>query len=335
MTRKIISLLLLLLLTALIIFALILNHRFNRVQDVRAEQAIFIVEKGDTVRAVAAKLKGQGIIEDTWPLLLGYKVFFRNKTLKAGEYALDLPLSHRQILTQLTEGRINLRPLTVPEGLTRRETAALLKTILFTTEEDFLKASENLSLISDLDPDAKNLEGYLFPETYHIPSKITVDRIVSVMVDQFRQVYTPEWEKRAAELGMNVREVVTLASLIEKETSIPEERALVSAVFHNRLNRRMKLDCDPTIIYALKESGEFTGNLRKKHLSLDSPYNTYIYGGLPPSPIANPGRDSLQAALYPADVDYLYFVSKNDGSHHFSTSFREHQNAVNRFQRRR
>jgi UPF0755 protein len=155
------------------------------------------------------------------------------------------------------------------------------------------------------------------------------------MISQFRKVFSETWLQRADAIGMTVREIVILASLIEKETSLPEERSLISGVFHNRLRIGMKLDCDPTIIYILKEEGRYDGRLRTKDLRLDTPYNTYLYGGLPPGPIANPGRDSLEAALYPAEVDYLYFVSKNDGSHHFSQSFREHQNAVNKYQKKR
>jgi UPF0755 protein len=155
------------------------------------------------------------------------------------------------------------------------------------------------------------------------------------MVAQFKDVFSSQWSRRAAELGMSIREVVTLASLIEKETSVADEKPIVSGVFHNRLRIGMKLDCDPTIIYALKEEGVFDGNLRKRDMSWDNPYNTYRYSGLPPGPIANPGRDSIEAALYPADVDYLYFVSKKDGTHHFSRTFREHLNAVDHYQKKR
>ena len=159
--------------------------------------------------------------------------------------------------------------------------------------------------------------------------------MVDAMVDQFISVFDLEWRQRAKNLGFSIREIVILASLIEEETSHPEERTLVSATFHNRLRIGMKLDCDPTIIYALKQDNAYTGRLRYRDLKLDSPYNTYIYPGLPPGPICNPGRESLKAALYPADEDYLYFVSKNDGSHQFSRTFREHQNAVNIYQKRK
>jgi UPF0755 protein len=155
------------------------------------------------------------------------------------------------------------------------------------------------------------------------------------MVGQFRASFGEAWPARAEAIGLSIRQVVTLASLIEKETAVAEEKKLVSAVFHNRLRIGMKLDCDPTIIYALKQKGLFNGNLTKKDMSLDSPYNTYRHPGLPPGPICNPGRAALEAALYPAEEAYLYFVSRNDGTHHFSRTFAEHQNAVRLLQKKR
>jgi len=162
---------------------------------------------------------------------------------------------------------------------------------------------------------------------------VTASQIVKAMVSQFKKTFNQQMKTRADQLGMTVRQVVILASLIEKETSIPEEKNLIAAVFHNRLRRGMKLDCDPTIIYALKQEERFTGRLRWKDLKLNSPYNTYLYPGLPPSPICNPGLGSLQAALYPAEENFLYFVSKNDGSHYFSRSLKEHLRAVRKYQK--
>jgi UPF0755 protein len=295
----------------------------------------FRVPKGSSAFQIAKDLENKGILGKRWPFLLAYRLFYSSRTLKAGEYIFSGPLSARDVLQILTEGKIRLHPVTVPEGLTRREMAVLLQSELSLEQEELLKIMNETESIEDWDSEAENLEGYLFPETYHFPGETTAREVVSAMVAQFRRVFDENWRTRADELGMTVRQVVILASLIEKETSLTEEKEIVSSVFHNRLRIGMKLDCDPTIIYVLKEEGTFKGNLRYRHLKMDSPYNTYIYGGLPPGPIANPGRDSLRAALYPTDEEYLYFVSKNDGSHHFSKTIREHQQAVNLYQRRK
>jgi UPF0755 protein len=292
------------------------------------------VEKGESAATISQNLKDKGIIKRRWAFLVGYKICFPSQSLKAGEYAFMLPASLKEILSILVEGRVRLHPITIPEGLTRSEIAQHLQDFHIVDAEYFLQASEDPSPIMTLDSEADSLEGYLFPETYHFPKGIHAEEIVSSMLFQFRGVFNEEWKRRAEEIGMTIREIVILASLIEKETSLPEERELVSAVFHNRLKKGMKLDCDPTIIYALKQDGMFQGRLRTKDLKFDSPFNTYLNPGLPPGPIANPGRETLRAALYPATEDYLFFVSKNDGSHQFSRTFREHQNAVNTYQRR-
>lgn len=308
-------------------------YEFTTPSNTAPGEVIFEVKPGQSARAIAQDLRDRGLIRKTWVFLLGYKLVFGSQPLKAGEYAVHLPVSSKELLSTIIGGRILLHALTIPEGLTRRETAVHLRDEMSLDAEDFLQESSNARLISTLDESAFDLEGYLFPETYHFPKGTTAEHIVQSMVAQFKGVFTDVWRARAEEIGMTIREVVILASLIERETSLPSERPLVSAVFHNRLKRGMKLDCDPTIIYVLKNEGTFQDRLRAKDLRLDSPYNTYLNPGLPPGPIANPGREALHAALYPADVDYLYFVSKNDGSHHFSSSFKEHQNAVNKYQR--
>jgi UPF0755 protein len=310
-------------------------YEFRHSSPQEEESILFTVEKGANVRTVARSLVGKGMMEKTWPFLLGYKFFHASDTLKAGEYRLDLGLSPKEILDKLLEGRVLLYPLTIIEGLTRREIADHVNTTLFLNKEDFLKEAADISLIQEMDPLAENLEGYLSPETYYFPSQTSSAAIVRKMTNQFKKLFSDEWRRRASDIGLSIRQVIILASLIEKETSVPEEKPIVSGVFHHRLRIGMKLDCDPTIIYALKEEGRFDGNLRKPDMSWDSPYNTYVYAGLPPGPIANPGQESIKAALYPKDVNYLYFVSKNDGSHHFSATFREHQNAVNYYQKNR
>ncbi len=297
------------------------------------ENILFEIERGEGAKSLAGHFKEKEIIQNKTAFLYGHFLFYSKKTIKAGEYVFDLPLSIQKILHIITEGKNLLHAATIPEGLTRIEIADHLESLGFAERQAFMKASEDTSDISALDPDARDLEGYLFPETYFFPKGVTTEKIVSSMTAQFKDTFSEEWTRRTDEIGLTIREIIILASLIEKETSLPDERSLVSAVFHNRLKKRMKLDCDPTIIYVLKQNGQFKDRLRAKDLRLDSPYNTYLYGGLPPGPIANPGKDSIAAALYPADKDFLFFVSKNDGSHHFSRSFREHQNAVNIFQR--
>jgi UPF0755 protein len=311
------------------------SYEFSSSPKRSSDLMTFEVKAGETVKDIARNLEDQGLIRADWAFVLRYRLFSSRQSLKAGEYTIQLPISAKNILFILTEGKVKLYPTTIPEGLTRSETAQHLEAALSIKSTEFLKMSDDINLISDLDPEAKNLEGYLFPETYSFPKGPDADLVGSTMIAQFRKVFDETWTKRAKEIGMTIREVVILASLIEKETSRPEERSLISGVFHNRLRIGMKLDCDPTIIYVLKEEGRFKDRLRTKDLKLDTPYNTYLYGGLPPGPIANPGKGALEAALSPAEVDYLYFVSKNDGSHHFSRSFREHQNAVNKYQRTR
>jgi UPF0755 protein len=191
----------------------------------------------------------------------------------------------------------------------------------------------NTEAIADLDPEAQNLEGYLFPDTYYLTRGMNEVEIVQSMIDGFRSVWSKEYDVRSRELAMTVREIITLASLIEKEAALPHERDLVSAVFHNRLRLNMKLACDPTVIYAVKLTKPYDGVINQSDLELDSPYNTYLYAGLPPGPIANPGEKAIQSALYPADSNYLFFVSRNDGSHVFSSNYRDHSRAVQQFQR--
>jgi UPF0755 protein len=297
------------------------------------EPAVFEIERGWTVRTVAAELKSRRLVRKATPFVLFYEFFHAPRSLKAGEYELPAGATTREILDLFVGGRIRLHPLTVPEGLTGWETAEVFAAAGFETREAFLSAFAATELIALLDPRATDLEGYLFPETYHLSKGTTAAEAVEKMTAQFKSVFGPGWRRRAAELSLDVREVVTLASLIEKETARPEEKPLVSAVFHNRLRLGMKLDCDPTIIYALKRLGPWNGRLRTKDLKLDSPYNTYLNPGLPPGPICNPGRASLEAALHPSEADYLYFVSKNDGTHVFSRTLREHAAAVLQYQR--
>jgi UPF0755 protein len=296
-----------------------------------AEPKFFVVDKGLGMGATARRLEREGLIRRRETFLAAYFLFHHPRGPKAGEYRFAPPVRMGSLLEALVEGRVYLQPVTVPEGLTGMEIAELLEKKGVLEADDFLTAFNDPRPVSSWDPEAADLEGYLFPETYHLTKNSEAAEIAARMAGQFRLRFGAEWIGRAGEMGWTVREIVTLASLIEKETSRPEEREIVSAVFHNRLRIGMKLDCDPTIIYALKKEGTFDGDLKFKDMRLDSPYNTYLHRGLPPGPICNPGREAIRAALYPASEPFLYFVASRDGRHHFSRSYREHREAVRRF----
>jgi UPF0755 protein len=297
-----------------------------------AGKVVFEIGPGRTVRAIARDLQERGIIRRSWAFLTGYKLFHEGQKIRAGEYELDLPLKAKDVLLTLLKGKVLLHPLTVPEGLTAREVADLIRDAAYPVRGSFLEACGNAGPIASWDGQAADLEGYLFPDTYQFAKGAPARTVAEAMVAEFRKVFGEDGLRRAAELGMTVRSVVTLASLIEKETSVPEERPLVSAVFHNRLRIGMKLDCDPTVIYALKRDGLYRGRLLSRDLKHPSPYNTYVSPGVPPGPICSPGRDSLRAALYPAPEKFLYFVANKDGTHHFSRGYAEHLLAVKKFQ---
>jgi UPF0755 protein len=297
------------------------------------EPVFFEVKKGKSAEAIARDLKNRRLIRSARVFLAAYQLFYSPQRLKAGQYRFIAPVRLSAVLETLSHGRVYLLPVTVPEGLTGQEIAVLLEEKGVVAAADFLDAFERADIIASWDPEARDLEGYLFPETYQFSKNTQAARAAARMVEQFKSTFTREWKSRAADLGWSIRQVVIMASLIEKETSRPEERALISAVFHNRLNIGMKLDCDPTIIYALKRKGQFDGDLRFRDMKLDNPYNTYLHGGLPPGPICNPGRGSLEAALYPAAEPYLYFVARQDGRHQFSVNYGEHRQAVLRYQK--
>jgi UPF0755 protein len=295
------------------------------------ESAVFEVGKGWSARAVLDRLGRDGLVRDPVPLRLACRIFYPEERFKAGEYLFSPPLPAKAALFRIFGAHVHLEPLTVPEGLTGDEIAALLRPGDAEKAAAFRRAMLDPGPIADLDPRARDLEGYLFPETYNLPRQAPDVDIVAAMVSRFREVFDEPRRRRAAEIGLSVRDVVTLASLIEKETAIPAERPLVSAVFHNRLRIGMKLDCDPTVVYALKREGLYKGRLLLKDLKFPSPYNTYLHAGLPPGPIANPGLASLDAALTPSSDAYLYFVARGDGSHRFSRTLGEHLEAVKRF----
>jgi UPF0755 protein len=330
--QRIIKLLLLILIVINLCLAYYLSKTMNTPSEKKSGSNLLLIEKGQSPRSIARTLKKNELIKDALAFHFTYSTFYAPRFLRAGEYEFSLPIEPRKIMLDLISGKVLLHPLTIPEGLTFNEIGELLVQKKYSMEGSFFEACHKKGLIADLDAEASNLEGYLFPETYYFPREVKAEEMVRAMVEQFKRNFGDKEKERTQQLRMSLREIVTLASMIEKETSRPEEKSLVSAVFHNRLQFRMKLDCDPSIIYALKLQNRFDGNLKLKDKSLNSPYNTYLYPGLPPGPICNPGKESLLAALYPAEVDYLYFVSRKDGSHVFNRSYNEHLKAIKKFQ---
>ncbi|CAN5723127.1 hypothetical protein BH24ACI5_BH24ACI5_23900 [soil metagenome] len=285
--------------------------------------------------AMGARLAEAGVVPSAEVFRLAVWMRGSGRRLQAGEYRFDRPMTAGEVVDKIAKGDVYVRALTFREGLTVREMASVFETAGFGTAADFIAASRNAALIQAIDAEARDLEGYLFPDTYTLPRQATAAQLIERMVGRFQKAMTPELREQAAARGLSVRELVTLASLVEKETGKAEERTIVAGVYTNRLRIGMGLQCDPTVIYALMLAGRYDGNIRKGDLQIDSPYNTYRYAGLPPGPIAAPGEASLHAAANPADVPYFYFVSRNDGSHVFSTTYEEHNRAVNEYQRRR
>jgi UPF0755 protein len=281
---------------------------------------------------IRRRLVDAGVVSDQWAFRAALAWTGQSRALKAGEYRFNQPMSVVDVIDKIARGDVYTRPVTFPEGLTIREMAAIYQSQQLGTADEFIKAARDVSLVNDLDPAAKDLEGYLFPETYTLPRGTSASKLISLMVDRFRDTYSELEQKRSGESDLSLRQVVTLASLVEKETGKAEERPLVAAVYRNRLMQKMPMQADPTVVYALVKAGRYDGNIRKVDLSLDSPYNTYKYAGLPPGPIASPGRAAIEAALAPADVQYLYFVSRNDGSHAFAETLAKHNANVQEYQ---
>jgi len=304
------------------------------IRDAAAPAVILDIPPGSSADWIARQLTGLGFARH--PLVFRAFVHGRGvgQSLRAGEYALDSSMSLARVVDKLVRGEVVRREVTFPEGKNLAEVAeiAAAKKV---DGAAFLTAVRDPALIRDLDPKASDLEGYLFPDTYDLPrAGDTAAVLVARMVGRFRSVIGPELPKILAG-KLTVREVVTLASIVELETARAEERPRIAAVFLNRLAKGMPLQTDPTVIYVLKTKGTWNGNIRHKDLELESPFNTYRVAGLPPGPIASPGRDALLAVLEPAPVKDLYFVSRNDGSHQFSETLAEHNKAVDTYQKRR
>ncbi len=288
---------------------------------------IFVeIERGMSSRAIARELKKSGVVRSEAAFLL-VRLIRPAATLQAGEYAFKSEQTPWKVFDVIHRGEIFYEEFTVPEGSNIFDISGLLRNSDTVHAESFLKAAGDPGMIRDMDPSAPNLEGYLFPSTYRVTHKTTGPQLCRMMTDEFRR----QWSSLINSSGKpNVHEVVTLSSLVEKETAIPEERPLVAAVFYNRLQKGVPLQCDPTTVYAALSESRYSGVIHKSDLASTNPYNTYTHAGLPPGPIANPGVASLRAAILPARTSFLYFVAKADGSgsHHFSSTLGEHERAV-------
>lgn len=297
-----------------------------------SSQKQFSISQGEGFNRLAHRLNANGMISSPLRFKLLARIKGEDKKLKAGEYRLATDMSPIQILDVLVNGRQHLYRITIPEGFNMHQIADEIDRLNLADGGLFLALATSGELAGKLNIASPTLEGYLFPDTYYFPKEVAPEAIATKMVAQFKENFTNEWKQRALELNLSVHEVVTIASIIEKETGDPSERPIIASVFHNRLKRKMRLESDPTVIYGIKD---FNGNLTRKDLRTHTSYNTYVIKGLPPGPIANPGAAAMEAALYPADTGYLFFVSKKDGTHYFSATIKEHNQAVYKYQLRR
>ena len=294
------------------------------------------IPKGSSPSWIVNKLLAEGIIKHEWPLKLYLKSTGKGATLKAGEYDFPSPISPLSVIARLQQGQRRLDRITIPEGWTRWDIAremVKLPELHLNSEAQALALMDNVSLIRDIDPKATNLEGYLFPDTYEFSPETTAADLVEMMVKRFRGVWKPDWTERARSLNLTLREIVTIASIIETEAKLEEDRPLVASVIYNRLQKNIPLAVDSTLIYASKLEGKwrYDGKVYLSDIQRRSPYNTRIFTGLPPGPVASPGESSLKAALNPATSDYLYYVrnpDRDDGAHNFYNNSRDFEVGV-------
>ena len=290
-------------------------------------QKFVLLRPGYSTRRIATELKEAGVIRSADAFVLWHYLHHR-RSLKAGEYVFDKTANVIDIHQRLARGDVYVHTVVIPEGYTMFDIAQAVQDAGLGSSEDFLRAAQaNVVLISDLVPEAKTLEGYLFPSIYEFTRTESMQEMVAAMVKQFRQV--------AREIGLStdVERIVTLASIIEKETAIPDERPLVASVYYNRLSKNIALQADPSVIYAERLQGSYGGALHHADMHFPSSYNTYTHAGLPPGPIGNPGKSSLEAALHPANTDYFFFVSNGNGHHRFAHSLEEHNRNVAAYRR--
>ena len=297
----------------------------------KGESQNFLVKEGATLNQVATDLENAGLIPSKTLFRLAGRFMGNDHMIKTGEYRLSSAMPPLKILELLEKGQVITLSVTIPEGFNLDQIAELLAQKELTDRDSFMALARDKSLVARLGFSGNTLEGYLYPDTYRFQRREKTNKIIATLVKRFWNIVAP-LEKQINQSGMTLEQVITLASMVEKETGAPEERPIIARVFLNRLNRNMRLESDPTVIYGITD---FNGNITKKDLKTRTPYNTYVIKGLPPGPIANPGLAAIKAVLNPAEGDYYYFVSKNNGTHYFSKTLREHNRAVKRFQKSR
>ncbi len=296
------------------------------------EPVIVEIDRGLTSQQIAETLQAAGVIQSQWAFL-AERVFDREATLMAGEYEFERPVTSAEAFGILANGRVKLYPITIPEGYNRFEVADKVAEAGLASREEFLRMTADPTAVKDILPEAETLEGCLFPETYNLARTSTAEDLLDAMLARFREVLETARGDRTSNLSD--WETLIIASMVEKETGVASEHELVSAVFHNRVRKRMLIQCDPTIIYGLLIEGRYRGKIYASDLENPHPYNTYIHAGLPPGPIANPGKGALTAAFHPAETDYIFFVAKSADAkdHLFSTTMRAHQKGVDALRR--
>jgi UPF0755 protein len=334
--RKIFAVIFFILMLAITAIGIFIWSELNKPYRKFTEDKLLVaIPSGTSLDSASRLLTTKGVVKDPW-LLKG--LFYYNWTqakMKAGEYVFDRAMTPFEVYDKLLRGEQQYLVVTVPEGTNTLDLPMML-TKKGIKPEDIQSAMKSTLVLADLqsiDPKIHNCEGFLFPETYFLTKTDNAEKILLIMIGEFKKRFLPQIKTRSQELGMSVLDVVTLASLIEKETAQGTERRLISGVFHNRLKLSMLLQCDPTVIYALRITNDYKGTLTRADLQKQSPYNTYVTPGLPPGPICNPGAAAIQAAMNPETTDKLYFVSKNDGTHYFSATLQEHNRAVQQYQR--
>jgi len=290
---------------------------------------------GTATAQIFQKLEQAGVVRDARLAEIYYRIYRSRNPLQAGEYRFERPMPIDDVINRMSHGEVVKYAVVVPDGLTAEETFQLFWSRGIGGPEGFRSALAETELLPGVTNGVSDLEGFLFPDTYLVTRSTSARAIVDLMTAQFRKNFTPEMREKALGLGLTLEQAVTLASIVEKESSLSREGPTIASVYLNRLKRGMRLQADPTVIYALKRDGKWTGTLYRSDYAFDSPYNTYLYEGLPPGPICNPGVNALKSAVFPARTDYLYFVADASGGHAFSRTYEEHLTAIAAARRQR